>query len=108
VACDMPFLSPEVIRLVMSRAHEADVVAPQVGGQWETLHACYGKACLEPMERRIRDGRLKITGFFDQVRVLAVPEAEVVRLGRPDVVFMNVNTPDELARARELLADMER
>jgi len=104
VACDMPFLSPDVMRLVTSRAHEADVVAPLVGGQWETLHACYAKACLGPIERRLRAGRLKITGFFEEVRVLAVAEAEVTRLGAPEVVFMNVNTPEELARARALLA----
>ena len=102
VACDMPFLSPDVMRLVTARADEADVVAPLVGGQWETLHACYGKACLGPIEQRLRAGRFKITGFFPDVRVLAVPEDEVARWGRPEVVFMNVNTPDDLARARAL------
>jgi molybdopterin-guanine dinucleotide biosynthesis protein A len=102
VACDMPFLSPDVMRLVTARAGEADVVAPLVGGQWETLHACYGKACLGPIEQRLRAGRFKITGFFPDVRVLAVAEDEVARWGRPEVVFMNVNTPDDLARARAL------
>ena len=102
VACDMPFLSPDVMRLVTERADEADVVAPLVGGQWETLHACYGKACLGPIEQRLRAGRFKITEFFPDVRVLAVPEDEVARWGRPEVVFMNVNTPDDLARARAL------
>ena len=102
VACDMPFLSLEVMRLVTARAGEADVVAPLVGGQWETLHACYGKACLGPIEQRLRAGRFKITGFFPDVRVLAGAEDEVARWGRPEVVFMNVNTPDDLARARAL------
>ena len=102
VACDMPFLSPEVMRLVTARAGEADVVAPLVGGQWETLHACYGKACLGPIEQRLRAGRFKITGFFPDVRVIAVAEDDVARWGRPEVVFMNVNTPDDLARARAL------
>jgi molybdopterin-guanine dinucleotide biosynthesis protein A len=104
VACDMPFLSAAVARLVIARADEADVVAPLIGEQWETLHAAYGKACLGPMERRLREGRLKITGFFPDVRVLAVPEADVARLADPGVVFMNVNTPAELERARALAA----
>jgi molybdopterin-guanine dinucleotide biosynthesis protein A len=104
VACDMPFLSPAVARLVLARAAEADVVAPRIGEQWETLHACYGKACLGPMERRLRAGQLKITGFFDEVRVLAISEEAVARLADPSVVFMYVNTPDELARARALAA----
>jgi molybdopterin-guanine dinucleotide biosynthesis protein A len=100
----MPFVSPAVARLVTSRAPEADVVAPRVGEQWETLHACYGKPCLAPMERRLRAGQLKITGFFDEVRVLAIPEAEIARVADPARVFMNVNTPEELARARALVA----
>ena len=104
VACDMPFISPAVARLVTGRAPEADVVVPRVGEQWETLHACYAKACLGPMERRLREGRLKITGFFDEVRVLGIPEAEIARLADPARVFMNVNTPEELARARALVA----
>jgi molybdopterin-guanine dinucleotide biosynthesis protein A len=107
VACDMPFLSVEVVRLVASRAAEADVVIPQIAGQWETLHACYAKSCLGPIERRLRSGRLKVIGFFDEVRVLAITEAQIARLCDPAVVFMNVNTPDELDRARALAASLE-
>jgi molybdopterin-guanine dinucleotide biosynthesis protein A len=104
VACDMPFLRASVARLVVERAAEADVVIPRVGEQFETLHAVYGKACLPHMEARLRAGRFKIVGFFDAVRVLEVSEAEVARHADPATVFMNVNTPEELARARALIA----
>jgi len=107
VACDMPFLLPDVARLVTSRADRADVVLPRVGGQLETLHACYAKSCLAPMERRLRAGQLKIIGFFGDVRVLEIAEAEVARFRAPELVFMNVNTPEELARARTLLSALE-
>ncbi|MBI2204157.1 MAG: molybdenum cofactor guanylyltransferase [Candidatus Rokubacteria bacterium] len=102
VACDMPFLDPAVVRLVVGRAGEADVVIPRIGDQVETLHAVYGKRCLAPMEHRIAAGRLKITGFFADVTVVEIAEAEIRRLADPEVVFMNVNTPEELARARSL------
>jgi molybdenum cofactor guanylyltransferase len=102
VACDMPFLHRDVARLVIDRAAEADVVVPRVGHQLETLHAAYGKACLPHMEARIRAGRLKIVGFFESVRVLEIPEAEVLRHADPSLAFMNVNTPDELTRAMRL------
>lgn len=108
VACDMPFLLPEVARLVTSRAGEADVVAPRIGRQFETLHAAYAKACLGPMERKLRQGQLKIVGFFDEVRVLEIAESEVACLRDPELVFMNVNTPEELERARALLPSLER
>jgi molybdenum cofactor guanylyltransferase len=106
VACDMPFLHPEIVRLVVARAGEGDVVIPRVGEQLETMHAAYGKACLPPMEERLRAGRLKIVGFFDSVRVVEIGEAEVARFRDPAVAFMNVNTPDELERARVLVAEL--
>ena len=102
VACDMPFLVPDVARLVTSQAGLADVVIPLVGGFHETLHASYAKPCLGPMERRIAAGQLKITGFFPDVRVLEIPETEVARLSDPGRVFMNVNTPEDLERARAI------
>jgi len=107
VACDMPFLMTEVARLVTERAAEADVVVPRVGAQWETLHACYAKTCLAPIERQLRTGRLKIVGFYDEMRVLSIGEEEVARFRSPEIVFMNVNTPEELEAARLLLPALE-
>jgi len=106
VACDMPFLHPEVVRLVVARAGEGDVVIPRVGEQYETMHAAYGKACLPHIEERLRTGRLKIVGFFDRVRVVEIGEAEIARFRDPAVAFMNVNTPAELERARALAAEL--
>ncbi|MBI4270180.1 MAG: molybdenum cofactor guanylyltransferase [Candidatus Rokubacteria bacterium] len=102
VACDMPFLHPDVVRLVVSRAATADVVIPRVGDQLETMHAVYAKSCLPHIEALLAARRLKIVGFFERVRVAEIAEAEVARHRDPALVFMNVNTPEELARAREL------
>jgi molybdopterin-guanine dinucleotide biosynthesis protein A len=104
VACDMPFLRAPVARLVIARAGEADVVIPRAADQLQTMHAVYAKRCLPHMEERLRAGRLKIVGFFDAVRVLEVSEDEIARHADPEIVFMNVNTPEELARARALVA----
>lgn len=104
VACDMPFLSPAVCRLVTSRAADGDVVVPRVGPHYETLHACYARSCLDPMERRLGAGQLKITGFWDEVRVITIAEVDVARLADPAVVFLNVNTPEDLERARTIAA----
>ena len=106
VACDMPFLHPEVLKLVAERSGEGDVVIPRVGDQLETLHAAYGKACLPHIEERLLAGKLKITGFFEKVRVVEITEADVARFRDPRLVFMNVNTPEELDRARELMAEL--
>ena len=104
VACDMPFLSRELVAYLAGRAGEADVVIPEAAGELQTLHAVYGRACLSAMERNLRAGRLKITSFFDAVRVLRVPASDVARFTDPDLAFMNLNTPDDFARARAVQA----
>jgi molybdopterin-guanine dinucleotide biosynthesis protein A len=106
VACDMPFLHPDVVKLVVSRAGEGDVVIPRVGTQFETMHAAYGQACLPHIAERLVAGRLKITDFFARVRVVEIAEADIARYRDPRVAFMNVNTPDELERAQALAAEL--
>jgi molybdenum cofactor guanylyltransferase len=102
VACDMPFLSARLVAYLAGRAAEADVVIPDAGGELQPLHAVYGKACLPAMERRLRAGQLKVVGFFDEVTVIRVPTEAVEPFVDPQVAFMNLNTPEDLARARAL------
>lgn len=106
VACDMPFLHPDVIKLVAARAGEGDVVIPRVGSRLETLHAAYDKVCLPHLAECLIAGQLKIVEFLERVRVVEIAEDEVARFRDPRVTFMNVNTPDDLARARALAAEL--
>ena len=98
-ACDMPFLSVDVWRVLLGHAGEGDVVIPKIGGEYETMHALYTKACVPQMARAIAENRLRVISFFDQVRVLAIEEPEL-RAADPTLrSFTNVNTPEELASA---------
>jgi molybdopterin-guanine dinucleotide biosynthesis protein A len=102
VASDMPFLSAPLLRYLAERAGEADVVIPEAAGGAQTLHAVYRKACLPAMERRLRAGQLKVVDLLDDVRVLRVTADELQHLADPELAFMNLNTPEDLARARTL------
>lgn len=102
VGCDMPFLSGPLVAHLAGRAADADVIVPEGGGQLQTLHAVYGKACLPVMERRLRAGQLTVAGVLDDVRVVRVPADAVARFADPELVFMNLNTPEDLAQARAL------
>ena len=98
-ACDMPFLSAEVWRVLLDHRYEADVVIPKIGGEFETLHALYTKACVAPMERALAAGKMRVISFFDEVRVQPIEEREL-RIADPTLrSFTNVNTPEELASA---------
>jgi molybdopterin-guanine dinucleotide biosynthesis protein A len=96
-ACDMPFLSADVWRVLLRHAGEADVVIPRIGGEYETLHALYTKACVPHMARALAENRLRVVSFFDAVRVLAIDESELRAVDQALRAFTNVNTPEELA-----------
>src|SRR4029434_1475274 len=77
VACDMPFLRATVLRYLITQMADYDVVVPDVLGELQTLHAIYSKACLPPIERRLEAHRLRIVGFFPDVRVRTVTASEL-------------------------------
>jgi molybdopterin-guanine dinucleotide biosynthesis protein A len=98
-ACDMPFLRPEVFRLLVERSEGWDAVMPKVGDEYEALHALYTKACLAPIERALAAGKMRVISFFGDVRLRTIDEAEL-RAVDPDLrSITNVNTPEELAAA---------
>lgn len=102
IACDMPFVSAELLKFMMGKADNADVVVPTVEGYPQGLHAIYSKNCLEPIRAKIDEKRLKVIGFYEQVKVTYLDE-EAIKDYNPDgLAFMNVNTPEELEKAREI------
>ena len=115
VACDMPFVPAELLRWLAAAARETgagaapDVVVPESTSRrgMEPLCALYTVRCLEAIEARADAGDLRMVGFFDDVLVRRLSLEQVRRLGDPEVLFMNVNTPDERARADALAAGME-
>ncbi len=100
IACDMPFVSADVLRLMQTHADNADVVVPTVEGYPQGLHAIYSKNCLEPIRAKIEAKRLQVIGFYEQVRVTYLDETALETVNSDGLAFMNVNTPEELEIAR--------
>ncbi|MDD9955130.1 MAG: molybdenum cofactor guanylyltransferase [Anaerolineaceae bacterium] len=102
VACDMPFLGPALLSHMLAlREGGHDVIVPRVAGYPQGLHAVYGQACVAPIRAQIEAGRLKVIGFYDQVRVRYLDEDEWGPLDPTGQALGNVNTPEELAAAQE-------
>jgi molybdopterin-guanine dinucleotide biosynthesis protein A len=103
VAWDMPFV-PTALLAALRRAEtdtDADAVVPESGSPrgLEPLCALYTPACVAPIERRLDAGDLRVVGFYDDVRLVRLPVETVATFGDPARIFLNVNTPDDLARA---------
>jgi len=106
VACDMPFLNPDLLRYMIDLSPDFDVVIPRIGDLKEPLHAVYTKNCLLPMERLLKGGNLRVAGLLDSVRVRYVEKDEIDRFDPEHLSFFNVNTQADLERAR-MLASQE-
>jgi molybdopterin-guanine dinucleotide biosynthesis protein A len=103
LACDMPFVKPEFLHFLSETAADADVVIPKNAEDFQPLCALYSQACRDPIRQKIAAGQLKITGFFDQVRVRVIEGDMLARYDPHDVMFFNANTPEEYAHAQQML-----
>jgi molybdopterin-guanine dinucleotide biosynthesis protein A len=103
VAWDMPFVPAGLLAALRETGATADVAVPESGSRRgvEPLCAYYDPVCVPAIERRLDTGDLRVVGFFDDVKVARVEAAVVARFGDPSVIFMNVNSPDELGLAEE-------
>jgi molybdenum cofactor guanylyltransferase len=104
VACDMPFLNLELLRYMMSLRAGVAAVVPVLEGRPEPTHALYSRACLPHIEERLKADDLKISRFFDEVRVKYVPEEDIARFDPDYLSFFNINSQPDLDKALALAA----
>ena len=104
VAWDMPFVSESLIHALAEGLEQYDAMLPQSDGRRgvEPLCAAYGPACLDAIAASLSAGDLRAIGFHDRIRVGILPLERVRTLADPDLLFFNVNTADDLARADQL------
>ncbi len=101
VACDMPWLNRSLLEYMVSLRDSADVVVPRWTRFPEPLHAIYSKACLESVTASLQAQTLKLTAFYGRVHVRFLEREEIARFDASGRSFANINTPDDLTRARE-------
>ncbi len=108
VACDMPFVSAELLQVQIDRLGSADVVVPRWQNRFQPMHAVYRRqVCLAAVERALQAGQKRMISWFDQVELVVLPEDEVAAIDPRGDSFFNVNTPEELALAERMLAERE-
>lgn len=102
VACDLPFVTGELLaRLLSECTAETDAVVPvQEDGRVQPLCAMYrARVCLEQVEELIRAGELRPRVLLSRVRARLVAFEELRDLQGSTRFFVNVNTPEDYARA---------
>ena len=104
VAWDMPFLNAEVLKALIAGAEGFDVFLPESNGPLghEPLCGIYRPTCAEPIKAALDQEDLRTSSFHHQVNVGILPSARVARFGDPDLLFFNVNSPDDVTKAEQL------
>jgi molybdopterin-guanine dinucleotide biosynthesis protein A len=99
VACDMPFVSPAAVRVLLeARAAELDAVCFTVGARVEPLLAVYRAALAKPWGEALREEPSSLRELLSRCRARLLPE-EALRAVDPQLrSLVNVNTPEDLER----------
>ena len=109
VAWDMPFVPAALLAALAARLEGADAALPESDSRRgvEPLCAAYGSACGPAIRAALARGDARAVGFHPEVRVARLPREAVLQYGDPDVLFFNVNTADDLARAEQLCRSLD-
>ena len=98
--CDMPFLKKDFVDYLLAQNGKCDVIVPETAEGYQPLHAVYSRNCLPSIRRLILMDKLKITGFYRDMRVLPISEEQIRPFNEDGSLFQNLNTPEELEKVQ--------
>ena len=104
-ACDTPFLKRELVKsLVEQIENNTDIIMPETTAGFEPLCAIYSKRCLKQAEQHLKENKFKIQWAFRGHRIKYIPESVLLQKDPELISFFNINTPQDLVRAEQLIA----
>lgn len=108
-AGDLPFLQSELVMFLCGLAPvESSIqraVVPRIGGKLEPLVAVYAPSLLPCFEEGIASGDFALQSTLSRLPVQVIEEEEIRKYDPELLSFLNVNTPEDLQRARCLAGD---
>ena len=101
-----PFLKKDIVETVIKNIKpDIDMLMPETASGREPLCAAYSKRCLTPAQQHLEQNKLKIIKAFRKCRMKTISE-KVLREKDPDLQsFFNINNPEDLQRAEEMVKD---
>ena len=99
VACDMPFVVPEVVELLAGYRLQHQAVVPVVHGHPQPLAAFYAASCLAPLRASLAAQQKGLRGVLKQMDVRYVGEAEMLEADPHLRSFFDLDTPQDIEAA---------
>lgn len=97
VACDMPSVSPALIRYLCSvNGQEYDAIIPWLGSGQEPLYGIYHKRALKVIESLMQKNLFPVIRALEDLKVRWVTEEEVLSVTGNLNCFKNINRPEDI------------
>ena len=100
VACDMPFVVPEVVELLAGYRLQHQAVVPVVHGHPQPLAAFYATSCVAPLRASLAAQQKGLRNVLKQLDVRYVDEAEMLEADPLLRSFFDLDTPQDVEAAR--------
>jgi molybdenum cofactor guanylyltransferase len=109
IGVDTPFLVPEFLAYMAERAATSDavVITPEIDDYTQPLGTVYSLDFLPIAERAIKAGNYKIVPLFPRNQTLVIKQSELRRFAFAAEMFENLNTPEDMERARRRFSSVD-
>lgn len=97
--CDQPFINASLVERLFELALGFDLVAPEVAGELQPLHAVYARSLAPTIEDLIERKSWSLKQLANEAHTRVVAESEIRKIDPELKSFVNLNTHDEYERA---------
>lgn len=97
-ACDMPLIDKRLVREMVSRRHNNDVVVLSHAEGIEPLFGIYSKNCIKPLEESLFAGNLSVQDFLQGLKAEVFEWHEDSGDAESLPPFFNINTPQDYSQ----------
>lgn len=98
VACDMPLIDRRLVRDLVSKRHDNDVVVLSHDAGIEPLFGVYSKNCIRPLEESLFAGNLSVQDFLTGLKAEIYEWKSESKDPETLPPFFNINTPQDYSR----------
>jgi molybdenum cofactor guanylyltransferase len=104
MACDMPFVSEALLAHLVEAGRTVDIAIPRTSRGYEPLCATYSRRTADELQRLVEEKRFRLSevAVIPGLTIREIGPGELAPFGPADVLFFNINTPDDYARAIDL------
>ena len=106
VACDLPFLSPALLRWMIQIDFSEDALVPLIdaaadvdltgmNARPQSLHAIYRRSCVDQVRHLLDSGERRLGRLLELIEVRYLDDAEIRRVDPELRSFVNLNSMEE-------------